>query len=367
MQRASLLHEEALGFFERVNVGVMAVAVMSEQLHVGIFQVAHAKAEDGQINARLAFLLDEAQEGAFAGLADVEVAIRTQNDAIDAVFNEVFRSDVVGSLLRLSTLLEAREKLKKGEITAETLRKLEDDAIRDAVKLQENVGLQAVTDGEFRRELWHMDFLAKFDAIFTLNQDLLIEQHYILNFGAKQGRWSGVVIPGMQAVSHDAPHFGALNQTWEPSGHFNWPDTMQPYFKLHGSTNWMAGPAQLILVMGNQKSGAVDVFPVLRQSHDFFASALNKPNARLMVVGYSFQDEHINNVIESASAGGLGIHIVDPSGSDVLKDPNTRNAPIKVRRSIEDIKLIGELRRPLNLIFSGKDSYAHGELMRFFK
>ncbi len=73
-----------------------------------------------------------------------------------------FRADVVGSLLRPPTLLAAREKYKKGEITAEALRALEDDAIRDAVKLQEDVGLQVATDGEFRREFWHMDFLRKF-------------------------------------------------------------------------------------------------------------------------------------------------------------------------------------------------------------
>jgi len=73
-----------------------------------------------------------------------------------------FRADVVGSLLRPPALLAAREQHKKGEITAEILRKLEDDAIRDAVKLREDVGLQAATDGEFRRELWHMDFLKKF-------------------------------------------------------------------------------------------------------------------------------------------------------------------------------------------------------------
>ena len=73
-----------------------------------------------------------------------------------------FRADVVGSLLRPPPLLAVREKYKKGEITAEALRRLEDDAIRNAVKLQEDVGLQAATDGEFRRELWHMDFLSKF-------------------------------------------------------------------------------------------------------------------------------------------------------------------------------------------------------------
>jgi 5-methyltetrahydropteroyltriglutamate--homocysteine methyltransferase len=73
-----------------------------------------------------------------------------------------FRADVVGSLLRPASLLAAREKCKKGELTGEALRALEDDAIRDAVKLQEGVGLQAATDGEFRRELWHMDFLSRF-------------------------------------------------------------------------------------------------------------------------------------------------------------------------------------------------------------
>lgn len=73
-----------------------------------------------------------------------------------------FRADVVGSLLRPPGLLEAREKRRKGEITAESLRELEDDAIRDAVRLQEGVELQVATDGEFRRELWHMDFLSKF-------------------------------------------------------------------------------------------------------------------------------------------------------------------------------------------------------------
>jgi len=73
-----------------------------------------------------------------------------------------FRADVVGSLLRPPALMEAREKYKKGAMTGEALRHLEDDTIRDAVTLQEDVGLQVATDGEFRREMWHMDFLSKF-------------------------------------------------------------------------------------------------------------------------------------------------------------------------------------------------------------
>ncbi|MBM3601664.1 MAG: 5-methyltetrahydropteroyltriglutamate--homocysteine S-methyltransferase [Alphaproteobacteria bacterium] len=73
-----------------------------------------------------------------------------------------FRADHVGSLLRPQKLLDARDKLKKGEIKADELKRVEDDAIRDVIKLQEDLGLQAITDGEFRRTFWHLDFLEKF-------------------------------------------------------------------------------------------------------------------------------------------------------------------------------------------------------------
>jgi len=76
-----------------------------------------------------------------------------------------FRANHVGSLLRPSELLEAREKHQKGEISAAQLRAVEDRSIRDAVKMQENVGMQGVTDGEYRRTLWHADFLSQFEGI----------------------------------------------------------------------------------------------------------------------------------------------------------------------------------------------------------
>src|SRR5215831_3355464 len=88
-----------------------------------------------------------------------------------------FRADVVGSLLRPPALLEAREKHKKGELTGEALRQLEDDAIRDAVTLQEDVGLQVATDGEYRRELWHMDFLAQFGHAEMYEAGIKIKFH----------------------------------------------------------------------------------------------------------------------------------------------------------------------------------------------
>ena len=76
-----------------------------------------------------------------------------------------FRADHVGSLLRPPELHEAREKAKKGEIDAAALRAVEDKCIREAVALQESVGLQGITDGEFRRDFWHIDFLHGFDGV----------------------------------------------------------------------------------------------------------------------------------------------------------------------------------------------------------
>lgn len=79
-----------------------------------------------------------------------------------------FRADHVGSLLRPPALLAARERRRKGEITADDLRALEDEAIREAVKLQEDIGLKSVTDGEFRRTLWHADFLLSFENVVSV-------------------------------------------------------------------------------------------------------------------------------------------------------------------------------------------------------
>src|SRR5207253_2659437 len=70
-----------------------------------------------------------------------------------------FRANHVGSLLKPPELLKARDDFKAGNITAEQLRAVEDDAIRDVVKLQRDVGLQSATDDEFRRASWHMDFI----------------------------------------------------------------------------------------------------------------------------------------------------------------------------------------------------------------
>jgi hypothetical protein len=75
--------------------------------------------------------------------------------------------DHVGSFLRPQYLLEAREKKATGQITAEQLRAVEDKAITEIVKFQEDVGLQSITDGEFRRTYFHIDFLEQLGGVKT--------------------------------------------------------------------------------------------------------------------------------------------------------------------------------------------------------
>src|SRR6195952_914898 len=78
-----------------------------------------------------------------------------------------FRADHVGSFLRPRRLLEAREHFAKHEISVEQLRVVEDDAIAEIVEFQEDIGLKAVTDGEFRRTYFHIDFLAQLGGVKT--------------------------------------------------------------------------------------------------------------------------------------------------------------------------------------------------------
>jgi len=81
-----------------------------------------------------------------------------------------YRADQVGSLLRPAELAQARQAWKQGALDAAKLKQIEDRCIRDAVKRQEAIGLEAVTDGEFRRDWWHLDFLGRLDGV-TLRQN----------------------------------------------------------------------------------------------------------------------------------------------------------------------------------------------------
>jgi 5-methyltetrahydropteroyltriglutamate--homocysteine methyltransferase len=88
-----------------------------------------------------------------------------------------FRADHVGSLLRPPALLAAREQYRSGALSAARLGQLEDEAIREVVHQQEELGLRAVTDGEFRRGLWHVDFLRQFANVEITRSPVKVRFH----------------------------------------------------------------------------------------------------------------------------------------------------------------------------------------------
>ena len=86
-----------------------------------------------------------------------------------------FRADHVGSLLRPPSLLQARGDYAQGRISAAERRAIEDIAIREVVRMQEGIGLEAVTDGEFRRASWHMDFLYQIGGASKAKDQLKVQ------------------------------------------------------------------------------------------------------------------------------------------------------------------------------------------------
>jgi 5-methyltetrahydropteroyltriglutamate--homocysteine methyltransferase len=88
-----------------------------------------------------------------------------------------FRADHVGSLLRPPMLRQARADMAQGRITADQLRSIEDEAIRDVVAMQADVGLRSATDGELRRTSWHMDFIYRLGGVSQSDGRIRVRMH----------------------------------------------------------------------------------------------------------------------------------------------------------------------------------------------
>ena len=86
-----------------------------------------------------------------------------------------FRAEHVGSLLRPRDLVQARHDFAAGRIDADRLRAAEDDAVREVVALQEDLGFRAATDGEFRRNSWHMDFIYQLGGVIRTDEELVVQ------------------------------------------------------------------------------------------------------------------------------------------------------------------------------------------------
>jgi hypothetical protein len=211
------------------------------------------------------------------------------------------------------------------------------------------------------------NFLCRFDAIFTLNQDTLLEQHYAgsnLQQGSN-GKWLGFQIPGLKQLM--APGGGPYEPpgilTPEPSP-YSLHQRQQPYFKLHGSSNWRTDTNSALLIMGGNKSSEMDQIPLLNWYRSEFRRMTTEPDARLMIIGYGFKDMHINEMIEVAAKAGTKLFLIDPEGTDVLnRAPNPLHT-LNLRDKIQ-LNILGASRRPISDTLS-RDTVERTKIIRFF-
>ena len=214
-----------------------------------------------------------------------------------------------------------------------------------------------------------MDFLTRFDAIFTLNQDLLLEIHY--NAYRKGSRWKGTYYPGVIPPTLPAPTLPpdkveVLHRARTVAAIGASDESLQPIYKLHGSVDWTDDRGD-VLVVGGGKASYIDRKPLLVEYFRIFREYLLAPDTRLMVIGYGWNDDHVNRMIFDAAKSNhtLGLFHVNPSGRDAISGP--QGAPIAKysTSTLAALKCIGESRRALTTTFGG-DTVEYEKLQRFF-
>lgn len=214
-------------------------------------------------------------------------------------------------------------------------------------------------------------FLTSFDAIFTLNQDSLLEMKYVR---PRLGQTpAGSYLPYLRWTNEKLEHFPFPYQyQMAPDLSLPLKDRVQPYYKLHGSSNWFSDKDERMLVMGGNKAELIKQFPILTKYHEEFARFLSAPDAKLMVIGYGFRDEHINQTIEAACKRGLKLFIIDYLGLDVIDTRSAANKnaiiPVSLTEFTETLRpnIIGPSRRDLRSTLV-TDNVERNKLLSFFR
>jgi SIR2-like domain len=237
------------------------------------------------------------------------------------------------------------------------------------------IGMFNVIQAAFNRldyrdsELRLQRFLARFDAIFTLNQDTLLETLYAGPVRWSE-RWYGSYLPYMNFIEKPAMPSFPLREALTQDSELIIRENNQPIYKLHGSCNWFAEPhGDRLLVMGGNKTATISTFRVLARYQEEFQAMLSQPDTHLMIIGYGFGDSHINSALQTAAAKGLRIFLVDTLGVDVIDKRNNRaQIPEPVTDLMQALmpRIIGASRRPLNEIINS-DPVENEKVMRFFE
>jgi hypothetical protein len=168
------------------------------------------------------------------------------------------------------------------------------------------------------------EFIASFSGnakkpgfFFTLNQDLFIERHY---YNGPRPTLPGIVHSptwfapdsnrDLVAERREIPEFRGGDQILDNSPFY--------YLKLHGSSNWYSADKET-MVIGDAKQDQIAAQPILAAYFDVFLSVLTAGGRRLLCVGYSFSDRHINAAIREGLRKGLRLYVLSPEPPDSLE------------------------------------------------
>jgi len=181
-------------------------------------------------------------------------------------------------------------------------------------------------------------FVARFDGsgpergfFFTLNQDLFIERFFSLSYqqasllkipGLGHPKWFNGQLP-ITLTDEDLVQLPDKNRIEKLQSSF-WSKSSEcfAYVKLHGSYGWRSSQdGSDVMVIGHEKAGSIAKEPLLKWYLSLFEEILKEPNRNLVVVGYGFGDEHINNVIADAIPdSGLRLYVVSPKLPSEFKE-----------------------------------------------
>jgi hypothetical protein len=166
--------------------------------------------------------------------------------------------------------------------------------------------------------------------IFTLNQDMFFERYH--------SREKITVVPGLpghidrfREADRNSTDFGLRlpsAEELEPRKRelFRKGFAQIAYVKLHGSQGWLSHDGSDAMVIGTQKASRIESEPLLKWYFSIFEEVLNRPETRLLIVGYGFGDTHINQCIVNAIGKGLKLYVISPQSPQEFK--NQFKAPL---------------------------------------
>ena len=252
---------------------------------------------------------------------------------------------------------QVRQEAARNSESKERLRRL-DSAIRSIFQEMNTVfatGIQFEFGHTYERSIQR--YFSFFDAIFTLNQDLLLELNYYPGGNPEsESRWTGYSFPGVPLPENwgSRNSLERLSTTLDVSTHHELRERTQPIFKLHGSVNWRSADGSAPLVIGTGKELAIQQIPLLGWYQDKLRELLSAGDTRVMVIGYSFSDDYLNEVLmEAASNRGLKMYLVNPAGLNALDRQPT--AMVKDHKLRNTIPLVGVSTRLLRETFRTDD------------